>query len=247
MNYIQPKAPETIARAAHGHPLRPSGAVIPLVLTGAAMELLYLWILHLNNLKEHVETFILLVLLQGILYFVSAYLAEQISSRRSVLVLVFVAATAFRLTLFPLYPSLSDDLIRYRWEGKAQQAGYNPYLVRPADPKLEFLRDDTYPAVAGPEYSTIYGPLMEEALWASFVLLHHPIAMKLPFILLDLGVVLALFRLLPLLGLSPVRAIIYAWSPLTVIEFSASGHNDPLPILAVVLALVFYYNRQPTL
>ncbi|MBI2815976.1 MAG: hypothetical protein HYX72_03455 [Acidobacteria bacterium] len=223
---------------------RPPGSLIPLVLTAVAMELLYVWILRLNNLKEHVETFILLVLLQGILYFVSIYFAEKISPRVSHLVLIFVAAAAFRLTLFPLYPSLSDDLVRYRWEGMAQDAGLNPYKVTPANPELGYLRNDTYPAVAGSQYSTIYGPLLEQVLWASYKIFHGVVAMKLPFILLDLGVVLALFRLLPLLGISPMRALVYAWSPLTAVEFSASGHNDPLSILGVVLALLFYYRAQ---
>ncbi len=247
MNYIRPQAPETTLQETTAHQLRPPGPLVPLVLVAVAMEFLYVWMLRLNNLKEQAETFILLVLLQGILYFVSVYLAEKISPRRSFLALVFVAAAVFRLTLFPLYPSLSDDLVRYRWEGRAQQAGLNPYLVRPADPNLAFLRDETYPAVAGPQYSTIYGPLVEEVLWASYVVFHNVVAMKLPFVLLDLGVVLALFRLLPALGLSPMRAIVYAWSPLTVVEFSASGHNDPLSILALVLALVFYHNRQQRL
>ncbi len=244
MNHVRSKTSETTPGEAAGRNLLFHGAsrasVKALLVVAGAMELGYLGIYRLGNLKEHVETFIPLALLQGILYFVSVYLAEKISARRSHLVMVFVAAAAFRLTLFPLYPTLSDDLIRYRWEGKAQQAGYNPYTVRPADPALASLRDETYPAVAGPQYSTIYGPLAEQLLWADYVLLRNVVAMKLPFILMDLGVVLALFRLLPALGVSPLRAIIYAWSPLTVVEFAGSGHNDPLSILALTLALLFY-------
>jgi hypothetical protein len=64
--------------------------------------------------------------------------------------------------------------------------------------------------------------------------------MKAPFILFDLGVMLALFRLLPSLGISPMRAVVYGWSPLIVVEFAASGHNDSLPVLAFVLALFWY-------
>src|ERR1019366_668070 len=185
MNHHHPPAPGTPTTAVNpGHRLR-LGSLFPLVLVAGAMELLYLWILRLGNLKEHVETFILLVLLQGILYFVSVHLGEKISPSRSHLVLVFVAAAAFRLTLFPLYPSLSDDAYRYRWEGKAQQAGYNPYSIRPSDPGLSFLRDETYPSVSGPEYATIYGPLLEEVFWVSFILLGKVVAMKLPFILFD--------------------------------------------------------------
>ena len=215
-----------------------------LALPAAAMELVYLLLLRLGNLKEHVETFILLALLQGILYFVSLYLAEKIVPRRSLLIFTFGAAVLFRLTLLPLYPSLSDDLYRYRWEGKVQQAGYNPYLVRPADQQLAHLRDETYPAVSGPQYTTLYGPLLEEVFWLTFVLTSRPMVLKLPFLLFDLGVVLLLFRLLPLMGFSPLRAVIYAWSPLPIIEFAASGHNDSLPVFAFVLALWFWERRQ---
>ena len=217
---------------------------LALALPAAAMELLYLLILRLGNLKERVETFLLLVLLLGILYFVSLYLAEKIVARRSLLIFLFLAAAVFRLTLFPLYPSLSDDLFRYRWEGKVQEGGYNPYLVHPADPQLAHLRDETYPAVSGPQYSTLYGPLLEGVFWMTFSLTTWPLGLKLPFLVLDLGVVLLLFRLLPAIGLSPLRALIYAWSPLAVVEFAASGHNDSLPVFAFVLALVCWESRQ---
>ena len=53
-----------------------------LVIPAAAMELVYLLLLRLGNLKEHVETFILLALLQGILYLVSLHLAEKIAAGR---------------------------------------------------------------------------------------------------------------------------------------------------------------------
>ncbi|MCZ6491777.1 MAG: hypothetical protein O7A06_14765 [Acidobacteria bacterium] len=209
-----------------------------------AMELFYLFILRLSNLKEQVETFLPLILLVGILYLVSVYLSEKISPRRSLLVFIFVAAAVFRLTLLPLYPSLSDDLYRYRWEGKVQQAGYNPYLVRPSDPDLAFLRDETYPAIPGRDFATVYGPLLEELYWLSFLLTDWVILLKLPYLFFDLGVVLLLFRLLPTLGVSPLRAIVYAWSPLTVVMFGASGHNDSLPVFAVVLALLWYQKGQ---
>ena len=220
------------------------GSHLQLLIVGVAMECLYVGILCLNNLKENIETFIPLVLAQGALYLCSIYIAEKVPPRRSHLVLVFAAAAVFRLTLLPLYPSLSDDLYRYQWDAKAQHAGYNPYWVHPDDPALVFLRDDTYPAVSGPEHSTLYGPVMQEVFWLSFVLLRSVFAMKLLFALFDLGVVLVLFRLLPTFGISPMRAVVYAWSPLIIVEFAASGHNDSLPILTFVLALLWYRKQQ---
>jgi hypothetical protein len=95
---------------------------LQLLIVGVAMECLYVGILCLNNLKENIETFIPLLLAQGALYLCSIYIAEKVPPRRSHLVLVFAAAAVFRLTLFPLYPSLSDDLYRYQWDAKAQRA-----------------------------------------------------------------------------------------------------------------------------
>ena len=58
---------------------------------------------------------------------------------------------------------------------------------------------------------------------------------------------LALFRLLPALSISPMLAVVYAWSPLIIVEFAASGHNDSLPVLAFVLALLWYRKKQTRL
>jgi len=208
------------------------------------MELVYLFLQRLGNLKEQVELFIPLVLLLGIFYLVSIYLAEKNSPQGYLLAFVFGAAAVFRLTLFVLPPSLSDDLFRYRWEGKVQQAGYNPYQVRPADPELVFLRDKTFPAISGPEFTSVYGPLLEEIYWVSVLVSDRIIFLKLPYLLFDLGIVLLLFRWLPRAGVSPLRAVVYAWNPLTVVEFAASGHNDSLPVFCFVLALFWFEKRN---
>jgi len=86
--------------------------------------------------------------------------------------------------------------------------------------------------------------LLEDLYWLSFLLTDWVSLLKLPYLFFDLGVVLLLFRLLPTLGVSPLRAIVYAWSPLTVVMFGASGHNDSLPVFAVVLALLWYQKGQ---
>jgi hypothetical protein len=39
-------------------------------------------------------------------------------------------------------------------------------------------------------------------------------------------------------GLPPQRVLIYAWSPLPMVEFWANGHNDSLAILLVALAFL---------
>jgi hypothetical protein len=160
-------------------------------------------------------------------------------------VLIWSAGIVFRLTVFPLDAQLSEDLYRYRWQGKLQAAGGNPYTEVPQAPQWEELRDETWPLVNRKDLPSAYGPLLE-LLYAGYYPLARILAadparqawlFKLPFALLELGVALALSRLLRLLGQPAGRILIYLWSPLAVVEFWAQGHNDTLAVLLVLLAL----------
>lgn len=222
-----------------------------LLIPAAAMEALYVAVLLLRNLKERVVVFIPLVLTAGILYLISVHLlfrspADETPRRaKRVLWLIFGAGLVFRATLFPLYPSLSDDLVRYRWDGKMQAAGYNPYLLAPVAPALAHLRDSTWPAVNGKHYVAVYGPLTESlfrwwypvtrGLGSSYL---SVLLMKVPMLAFDLGTALLLLRLLAALRLPAARVLVYWWAPVTVIEFAASGHNDSVAVFFLVLALL---------
>ena len=48
-----------------------------------------------------------------------------------------VAAVVLRIIFLPGMPSLSDDVYRYQWDGRVQQAGINPYRYAPDDPRLD--------------------------------------------------------------------------------------------------------------
>ncbi len=155
-------------------------------------------------------------------------------------------ALLFRLTVWPLYPALSDDVFRYRWEGMVQVEGGNPYQIRPNDPAWGRLRDSTFPLVVGKDFKAGYGPFLELIeLWtyqSITRLTSDPMAQafwfKLPGALADLGIIAALAALLQARGRPSERVLIYAWCPLPVIEFWATGHNDSIAVLFVLLALL---------
>jgi alpha-1,6-mannosyltransferase len=152
----------------------------------------------------------------------------------------------FRLTVWPVAPALSDDPYRYRWEGKLQAAGGNPYESRPADARWAGLRDSTFPLVVGKDFKAVYGPLIQQIeLWtyrAVTLFEKDPVRQvfwfKLPFALCDVGVIAVLWMLLGARGLPRERLLIFAWSPLAIIEFWATGHNDSVVVLLVALALL---------
>jgi alpha-1,6-mannosyltransferase len=146
--------------------------------------------------------------------------------------LILGFALVYRLTAFWIAPVFTDDLYRYRWEGRLQLAGGNPYQVRPGDIGWSHLRDETFPLVDGKDFKAVYGPLVEnlqremarigDGLWV----------FKLPAVFADLALLLLLAR-----WHGARAALLYGWCPLGIVEFAGMGHNDALLILALSWAL----------
>ena len=206
-----------------------------------ALETLFARMARLGDLKLHVIETITLALAAGVVYCILLYALERSRDTPVALWLILGGALLFRLTLAPLPPSLSTDLYRYQWDGRVQNAGWNPYAIAPLDPRLEPLRDPGWTVMPVPGIPTMYPPLSELVFryterWADRVW-PDPAGFKLPFLLADLLVVALLAGWLRSIGGRNYQLAVYAWSPLVIVEFAASGHNDALAIAAVVLAL----------
>ncbi len=208
----------------------------------AALEAIFETMRRLGNLKLYVIETIALALGAGIIYFVALYALEHSAGSKTAFWLVLVGALLFRLTLAPLEPTLSDDIHRYRWDGLVQQAGWNPYTVRPDDPHLTPLRDafDSrhWRAIPGRDIPSVYPPLAQLTYRAAWRMLPGPVGFKLPFLLADLLVVAMLAGWMHSTGEDNFHLAIYAWNPLVIVEFAASGHNDALALAFVVGALL---------
>ena len=123
--------------------------------------------------------------------------------------LIWFAAILFRLTVVSLPPTLSEDLTRYRWQGRLQAAGGNPYTEAPDNPTWASLRDSTWNEVNRKDLPSVYGPLLETtyAVWyrlVSAVTADEALQVwlfKIPFALCDLLAAGALIWLLNSLAL----------------------------------------------
>jgi len=164
---------------------------------------------------------------------------RQQPSDRGTWVLIWGAAIIARLVLLPAEPRLSDDIWRYLWDGHVQLSGENPFRFAPSDPAVEALRTPWHGLINNPTVSTIYPPVAQ-VFFALVALLGSTVtAAKAVWIVLDLcaagalvAVARALHRPAALVGL------LYAWSPLLIVETAWSGHLEPLGVLWLCLFLL---------
>jgi len=201
---------------------------------GVVLEALYLRMHSLYYLKNHAIAFIVLALAAGVVYLIALYGFDQTRPSRAATILLIFGALVFRATLWPMQPTLSDDLQRYRWDAKVQANGWNPYSVVPNDPRLAYLRDHEWEIMPGRETPTIYPPVSELIYRLTWKVFPGPTAFKVPSAAADVLVLLLLAWMFRTAPDRAFRVAVYAWNPLVILEFAGSGHNDVLALLGVV-------------
>ncbi|MDE3135771.1 MAG: DUF2029 domain-containing protein [Acidobacteriota bacterium] len=217
---------------------RPPSQWLRALALAVALEAAFATLAWLGNLEVYVVETIAIALGAGIVYLVSLYAFEHSSDSRRAFWLILLASIAFRLTLAPLRPTLSDDIFRYRFDGHVQALGLNPYSVRPDDPRLSALVTRSIRQIPGHEIRSIYPPLSQLVFAAAWRFLPNPAAFKAPFLLADLAVLLLLAWWTRRGHARNYQLAIYGWNPLVVVEFASSGHNDALALAATVGATV---------
>jgi hypothetical protein len=151
----------------------------------------------------------------------------------------FLLATALlRLPLLPVPPTLSDDALRYLWDGKVAAAGRNPYALAPAADALAPLRDETWARLPHREVETVYPPLAMAAFSIASRFPFPLLAWKLMATAADLLACSLLYRLAGRYGLPVARAAWYAWNPLVTLEVAGMGHVDALGVAATLAVLL---------
>ncbi len=163
------------------------------------------------------------------------------SRQKEVLYIIFVVAILLRVVFFFTGPTLSDDVYRYYWEGKIGANGINPYLYPPDAQELEKYRDANWDHINNRDVSSPYPPFAQMAFSAVYMLFPSTDCIwvfKFFSTAFDVVCIYLLFKLLKGFGLDPRLAIIYAWSPLVITNFSSSGHIDSLALLFVLLSFL---------
>jgi alpha-1,6-mannosyltransferase len=183
--------------------------------------------------------FILVALVQGVVYLLAVGLTWRGGFSRRALMAMLGLAAVMRLGVLFAPPYLSDDINRYVWDGRVEAAGINPYRYIPVDPHLAALRDDKiFPNVNRSTYApTIYPPVAEYIFFIATRVSEALTWMKATMLAFEVIAIVLLLRLLMLFELPRERILIYAWHPLLLWEFAGSGHIDAAVVTFVTLAL----------
>jgi alpha-1,6-mannosyltransferase len=222
--------------------------ITPAVRLGLVAAAIEACLLRFNWLgfRNSVEEAIILYIAISLFYLIAVRVLLGGPVEPKIKLIVLAAAVIFRLTAWPLAAPFSDDIYRYRWEGKLQAFGGNPYQTRPEDAAWGHLRDETWPRVGQKDVKAGYGPLAELLEHATYLgaarITGDPYLQahwfKFPAAAFDLFSIVLLWRLLATRGVPVERTLIYAWAPAPVLEFWGNGHNDSIVICFILLALL---------
>lgn len=153
-----------------------------------------------------------------------------------------ISCVALRLMAVGVAPS--DDVHRYLWEGRIQQAGHNPYALAPDDAQLISLRDESWSKINHRDYPAIYGPVAQLEFRIAAAIYPAPITFKILHTLWDILTLLVLGLCLRRMGYPPSYLLLYALCPLTLSAFAVEGHLDSLMLLLLMVGVFLELSRR---
>ena len=158
------------------------------------------------------------------------------------LILCLVLAAACRVPL--LMKESGNDVKRYLWDARAQQFGYNPYLVVPADPMLARVHTEQTRRVTDATMTTPYPPGAQILFRLIFSVSARTYAFKMVLTLCELAFCVVLWRWLAATGLAAGWLIAYAWNPLAILETAGEAHLDLIGVLFLMASVLFLTNGR---
>jgi hypothetical protein len=176
--------------------------------------------------------------------FVRRVPADRVQQRNWIL--LFAGVSAVILLFLPAL--FSHDLFSYIIYGRIVSVyGNNPYTTVPievaTDPFQRFVDWKGVPSVYGPVWTTFSAVL---TYVGGSNVQFEILAFKFAAVVLHLSNVYLIWQILTKLDLKwrAAGTLLYAWNPLTVIEFAGNGHNDVMMLFFVLLAVYAYVQQK---
>ena len=185
-----------------------------------------------------------------------AYILICSTSSISQLKLYLGIGIIIRFILIFSMPSLSDDIYRFIWDGRAMLNGIHPFSLTPeqiitSGQTFHGLDTQLYNKLNSPHYFSIY-PIVNQFVFytsswlASDNIYLNTILIKLFLFACEMLSLWAGIRLLKYKQLPTTRILWYALNPLIILEICGNAHFEGAMIAFLALSLYFIF-RQNTM
>jgi len=164
------------------------------------------------------------------------------------LILILLLLLIVRVSYIGMEPLGSDDFYRYMWDGRVQSSGINPYKYKPDDAALIQLHTTRLPShVNHPEMGTVYFPLGEWIFYAGYALSGEKVwGFQLLVLLAEALTTIGLLLLMRGISSAPWHVLLYAASPLAILQYSLDAHVDAFGFPFLVFGLLLYRRKKTT-
>ena len=167
-------------------------------------------------------------------------------------ILIAGAGILLRLIFLFAIPTLSDDFLRFLWDGNLMVHDINPYAFKPSEvPEAAAIayNKEMLELVQSKNFYAVYPPALQylfylAALIAPDSVVGSVIVLRSIILLAEAGTLLLLIKLIKLYKLSEKNILIYALNPLVIIELTGNLHFEVLMITFVLLAVFMILNKR---
>lgn len=203
-----------------------------------------IYFLFYFTFKNQITLFTATSILLSALFIILIILIRKIEVSKKVLTLIIFAGIIFRIILIPTTPIASDDVYRYLWDGKVQANGINPYTYTPNDEALKHLHSELLPEkVNFPHLKTIYPPYSQWIFLLAYLIAGESVlGIKILLLISEIFTILLIYLTLKNFRLNEKYVLVYALSPLPILQFFIDAHVDGFGI--TLFALFFYFLSQ---
>jgi hypothetical protein len=155
---------------------------------------------------------------------------------RRVVIIGLILAAVWHLAFLRIPSGADEDIHRYVWDGRLQRLGYNPYIVVPSDPAVQWLHTPETRNMSSPDLASPYPPGAQLFFRAVTAIHESTFALKLAFVICDFAIAVVLLDILRYSGKGMHLCLAYAWNPLLAIEAAGGGHIDIVCALLLVIS-----------
>ncbi|NNC96111.1 MAG: DUF2029 domain-containing protein [Chitinophagales bacterium] len=156
-----------------------------------------------------------------------------------------------RFILIFLEPNLSDDYLRFIWDGNLQLNGFNPFAYTPEfiyENRYQDWMEKIYPDLNSPGFFTVYPAVCQYTAFVAAAIfpgsLKAVFALKFIIWVSECLTIFTMFKLVKYLKLNTNNVLIYALNPLIILELSGNIHFDALAICFLMAAILLMLKKR---